>query len=483
MTNRKQTVFYSWQSDLPNNVNRGFIAEALERASKALTGDDSIAVDLVVDRDTQDVPGSPDIAATIFKKIEEAAVFVADVSIVHRVAERCFPNPNVLVEVGYALKTLGEARVVLVMNSAFGGPELLPFDLRRKRVINYELKEGSDQKAVKRNELSRALERGMRQIFPHLEAASAEQRLREVALAVREGRSDQEAVVRAAMFDVTSKLDLLQPRPQQPGIFDEFLVEALPKTIPIVEDFARIVDVAARCDSAAAVAAVAEGLRPVLDGYFLPSRNGLNIVDVERGLSEFVGHEMLVVAVALLLRHHRWSRLKELLQMRHLVATISGRQHFGFAAFSASVDALKHRNRRLGLQRPFLHADLLKERHERGALAASVPLTEFIQADTFLFMAAELAPDTSPAESLFACSWVPWSFVLQRSFSYPRLIDELKSATVAERFCNAVGIPSVDTLRIRYTQRFVKALGALFPDAAHTMIRVLPEAQELGAAP
>ncbi|HEY1376485.1 MAG TPA: hypothetical protein VGF55_06805 [Gemmataceae bacterium] len=28
------TVFYSWQSDLPNATNRGFIQDALERAAR-----------------------------------------------------------------------------------------------------------------------------------------------------------------------------------------------------------------------------------------------------------------------------------------------------------------------------------------------------------------------------------------------------------------------------------------------------------------
>ena len=57
-------VFYSWQSDLPNATNRGFIQTALEKAAKAIREDDSIHVEPVVDRDIQGVPGSPNIAAT-----------------------------------------------------------------------------------------------------------------------------------------------------------------------------------------------------------------------------------------------------------------------------------------------------------------------------------------------------------------------------------------------------------------------------------
>jgi hypothetical protein len=77
----KQIVFYSWQSDLPNASNRGFIQRALESAAQAIKADDAVEIEPVVDRDTQGVPGSPEIASTIFSKITAADVFVADVSI------------------------------------------------------------------------------------------------------------------------------------------------------------------------------------------------------------------------------------------------------------------------------------------------------------------------------------------------------------------------------------------------------------------
>jgi hypothetical protein len=44
----KKTVFYSWQSDLPNNTNRGFIETALDRAVKSIAADDSIQVEPVI---------------------------------------------------------------------------------------------------------------------------------------------------------------------------------------------------------------------------------------------------------------------------------------------------------------------------------------------------------------------------------------------------------------------------------------------------
>ncbi|HRV93171.1 MAG TPA: nucleotide-binding protein [Anaerolineae bacterium] len=111
------TIFYSWQSDLPPSANRSFILTALERAAKTIHADESIKVEPVIDRDTLGVPGSPNIAHTILEKIEKSDIFVCDVSIINpnRTSEcRSTPNPNVLIELGYATKALGHERIIMV---------------------------------------------------------------------------------------------------------------------------------------------------------------------------------------------------------------------------------------------------------------------------------------------------------------------------------------------------------------------------------
>ena len=181
-------IFYSWQSDQPNFTNRGFIQEALEKSVKAIRSDESLEVDPVVDRDTQNEPGSPDIVHSIFQKIENAAVFIADVTIISdETANRATPNPNVLVELGYALKTLGSGRVLMVMNTAYGDIKKLPFDLDHRRVITYEFHEkdkgktipderGKEEnvKAQQRRELMGKLESNLRTILAHHTASEPE---------------------------------------------------------------------------------------------------------------------------------------------------------------------------------------------------------------------------------------------------------------------------------------------------------------------
>jgi hypothetical protein len=57
----------------------------------------------------------------------------------------------------------------MVMNTDFGGPELLPFDLRMKRVIKYHISEKTRDRATERKKLSSILEQGLRAIFVDLE--------------------------------------------------------------------------------------------------------------------------------------------------------------------------------------------------------------------------------------------------------------------------------------------------------------------------
>jgi hypothetical protein len=130
-----QTVFYSWQRDLSNRTNRTFIQEALQKAIDGIL-ETELEVDLILDRDTANTPGTPDIAQTILSKIDQAIAVVADVSIINSGSgERPTPNPNVLFELGYDVRALSWDNILPVFNLATGRFEDLPFDLRSRRQI------------------------------------------------------------------------------------------------------------------------------------------------------------------------------------------------------------------------------------------------------------------------------------------------------------------------------------------------------------
>ena len=68
-------VFWSWQADTPGNIGRFFVRDTLAEAIKALKADEEIIEPS--EREARDA-----MQATIFEKIEQAAVFVADVTLV-----------------------------------------------------------------------------------------------------------------------------------------------------------------------------------------------------------------------------------------------------------------------------------------------------------------------------------------------------------------------------------------------------------------
>lgn len=151
-------IFYSWESDLPNNTNRGFIQNALQKAVKELKQQNVIGLEAAIDRDTLGLPGSPDISESIFKKIEESIAFVCDVSIINSGdSKKPTPNPNVLVELGYAIRSLTWDNIIMVANTHFGKVDELPFDLRGKRILTYHASIETNYRSKEKNDLANRL--------------------------------------------------------------------------------------------------------------------------------------------------------------------------------------------------------------------------------------------------------------------------------------------------------------------------------------
>jgi hypothetical protein len=147
-------IFWSWQSDTPGKTGRHFVRDALSGAVEDLrappdieeptTGFDREAIHL--DSDRQGVPGSPDLAATIFAKIDAAVAVVADVTPVGlgparkgeggtELLGKALMNPNVAIELGYALGRHGGGvgnKLLMVCNEHYGKRSDLPFDLAHK---------------------------------------------------------------------------------------------------------------------------------------------------------------------------------------------------------------------------------------------------------------------------------------------------------------------------------------------------------------
>ncbi|MEM7434499.1 MAG: hypothetical protein AAF436_05055 [Myxococcota bacterium] len=153
------TIFFAWQLDTPSSENKQPIWNAVCEAAASLESPGDPLLSPRPESDTQGASGTPNIVETIFRRIRECSLFVADVTFVTETAGgRKSPNPNVLLELGYAAHSIGWARTILVMNRAKGGPDQLPFDILQHRwPIEFRLTENTKARARRFESLRDAL--------------------------------------------------------------------------------------------------------------------------------------------------------------------------------------------------------------------------------------------------------------------------------------------------------------------------------------
>jgi hypothetical protein len=163
---RDFSVFFAWQSDTLQRHNRYLIRMALEEAAKRISNDMAIRTNVLIDSDTQDVLGQPPVTDTILGKIQSCDVFTPDFSFVARAESgKLVPNPNVMLEYGYALRARGYGVMMPVMNTAYGPPEQLPFDMGHLRdPLQYRLEhtETNAERRSVRKDLSDKFENVLR---------------------------------------------------------------------------------------------------------------------------------------------------------------------------------------------------------------------------------------------------------------------------------------------------------------------------------
>lgn len=139
----KINIFYSWESDLPNNKNRGLIGYCINCAMLNIYNRYKTISEYIIETDSRNEVGTPDLAQTIFSKIDICDIFIADISIINASGDsRLTPNPNVMVELGFASKSIGWSNIICVYNLEYAKVEKLPFDIRYRKPICYNTAAG-----------------------------------------------------------------------------------------------------------------------------------------------------------------------------------------------------------------------------------------------------------------------------------------------------------------------------------------------------
>lgn len=141
------TIFNSWQSDSPHNSKA--IRAALRDASNKL--EEKIAgLHVKNDEATSNQVGTMHIPSSILQNISDADIFVADLSTVGSTSDgkKKLQNPNVLIELGYAIAQLGWDRIILLFNKEFGEFKDLPFDIEKRSCLDFKIVSPDDKNGV-----------------------------------------------------------------------------------------------------------------------------------------------------------------------------------------------------------------------------------------------------------------------------------------------------------------------------------------------
>ena len=116
-------------------------------------------VDIEANRDTKGAFDSPDLAQTLFEKIDDCDIFIADVSVAcqYEITDKdgnkkikYMLNPNVMLDLWYATHVVGWNRVICILNCDYGAPENIPFDIASRRLTPFSLKDGKSKSKIKR---------------------------------------------------------------------------------------------------------------------------------------------------------------------------------------------------------------------------------------------------------------------------------------------------------------------------------------------
>lgn len=135
------TVFFSWQSDVPENSDflRSFIKSSIKKFETTQN------VYVLYDEASRSVVGSQKVEEVILEKIRACDVFIADITPITKIETeegekkriKLLPNPNVAFELGYAMHCLAMEQVLIVLPTGISHGQL-PFDFNHNRLIEFD---------------------------------------------------------------------------------------------------------------------------------------------------------------------------------------------------------------------------------------------------------------------------------------------------------------------------------------------------------
>jgi len=419
-------------------TNHDFIEKALQMALEAINADSASDERVELDRDTLGLPGTPDISAEILKKIDEADAFLCDFSIIGYVERpenpmrKAVSNPNVLIEFGYALRSKGAKNIIVIMNTAFGGPNDLPFDNRNREVILYNLPPEAPNPDAGCKELAVAIEEKLRLTLGRATTALVDK----IISSIDNDDADLSAIdaYMAKLRDTMESLVKEHVSFFVDNLDDAVAIQDISETI---YDFARMSETMAYRNAEKAALQVYKGFSKIIASYSLPQNlQGNKLHEQIRGNYRVIAHDLFVTFINFFFQHSLLDIIGNILKERIYVEySLEGKpDHVTFRYISqiAPYSDIVYRS------------NLLRCIHEDTKLKNLVSIRNFAETDFFL----SLAP-ISNSEPRSSRVWRSRSYLSLGTRIPAFLTKASKDKQYAEKIAKVMDLESVEALRNR----------------------------------
>jgi serine/threonine protein kinase len=291
--------------------------------------------------------------------------------------------------------------------------------------------------------------------------------------AVSAGTANADARVRRFMEALVESLDDIAPVTTRDGDGPDAarLLEAVTAASDRIAAFAAAAAAMAEHDNVPALRAAVRGFGPFLERYsYRPSVPNPDTVSAD--FFRFLSYQQYLVLVAALLRDERYESLGAVLSERMMAEDEGGRGMHGFEELSRPTYLLNEQSPSAG--RVSLQADKLVELHSTSPLLEIVPWESVLEADLFLYLRTELAPEQSPTSPMTGEPiWRPLCAPRLARFRPPFLV-RASEIGFADRLAATLGLPDGGVLRQRYSER-VKNLQVFVGEGSFLGVRLLSE--------
>ena len=199
-----------------------------------------------------------------------------------------------------------------------------------------------------------------------------------------ENSSPQALVALREYFDVLSTgIDKFRLEPSKGADnFDQKIIDNIASAMPIHNELIKVFSVLAQYDrTKVTVLAIHEFFESLIPYLYLPNHH---ICDWDN--LKFIVHESFLLCITIFLKYERFDVVEYLLTQRYFVEndpnTGNSKMH-SYGVFRNPLESLIHRDKRLNLKTPSLHADLIKERCSDSGIS----FEQVMQADFILYLA------------------------------------------------------------------------------------------------